>query len=169
MPCEAAGSAERCVWTPKQDVERKLNLSGRHHPPRCQIVVTTYDLAQKLRGYERHFGVVIADESHLLKDRASQRTRFFMDLLAPEGSVRSVLFLTGTPLMSRPIELFTQVSAQGVVSCPASSALQAARQRLLLQRCTQPHVIKSALGAGAELVQGIHPQPERSRRGALSM
>ena len=89
---------------------KKLDLSARS-PPRRHIVVTTYDLAQKLRGYERHFRLVIADESHSLKNPATKRAQFFQRLLAPGGNVRCALFLTGTPAMSRPIELWTQASA----------------------------------------------------------
>ncbi len=51
---------------PQQDVDR-LDLS--RPPPRRQVLITTYDLAQKLRGYERHVGMLICDESHALKNR----------------------------------------------------------------------------------------------------
>ena len=77
-------------------------------PPSRHIVITSYDLAQKLRGYERHFGMVICDESHALKNPASKRTQFFRALLG-RNTAKRVLFLTGTPALSRPIELFTQV------------------------------------------------------------
>lgn len=111
----------------EQEVDRKLPTSG--HPPRAHIVVTTCDLAQKLRGYERHFGCVIADESHMLKSRATKRAQFFMDLLAPLGSVRSALFLTGTPAMSRPIELWTQVSALLALAFCLVNSRQGGRER----------------------------------------
>ena len=58
---------------PKQDVDKKLDLDVL--PPTRRIVVTTYDLAQKLRGYEGHFGALIADESHALKNPTSKRTQ----------------------------------------------------------------------------------------------
>ena len=89
-----------------QDVGKKLDLS--QDPPSRHIVITSYDLAQKLRGYERHFGMVICDESHALKNPASKRTQFFRALLG-RNTAKRVLFLTGTPALSRPIELFTQV------------------------------------------------------------
>jgi hypothetical protein len=41
--------------------------------------------------------------------RATKRTQFFMDLLVARTGCRRVLFLTGTPAMSRPNELWTQV------------------------------------------------------------
>ena len=89
-----------------QDVEKKLDFT--RDPPERHIVITSYDLAQKLRTYERHFGVIICDESHALKNRESQRTQFFQHLFS-RNIAKRVLFLTGTPALSRPIELFTQV------------------------------------------------------------
>ena len=91
-------------------MDKKLDL--RQDPPTRHIVITSYDLAQKLRGYERHFGMVICDESHALKNPASKRTQFFRALLG-KGSAKRVLFLTGTPALSRPIELYTQVRLKG--------------------------------------------------------
>ena len=99
-PCATHSLAEA------QDVGKKLDLS--QDPPSRHIVITSYDLAQKLRGYERHFGMVICDESHALKNPASKRTQFFRALLG-RNTAKRVLFLTGTPALSRPIELFTQV------------------------------------------------------------
>jgi len=52
--------------------------------------------------------MVICDESHALKNRLSQRTQFFRTLLG-RNIAKRVLFLTGTPALSRPIELYTQV------------------------------------------------------------
>lgn len=93
-----------------QDVDKKLDLA--HGPPTTRhIVIASYDCAQKLRGYERHFGMVICDESHALKSPGSKRTQFFEHLTAAGGPVRRLIFLTGTPLLSRPIEAFTQARA----------------------------------------------------------
>jgi len=73
-----------------------------------RIVITTYDCAQKLRGYEQRFGMLICDESQRLKNPEAQRTLFFNDLVK-RGTVRRLLFLSGTPTMSRPDELYMQV------------------------------------------------------------
>ena len=53
------------------------------------------------------FRVVIADEAHYLKSRDAQRTKLALPLLA---AARRALLLTGTPALSRPVELFTLVS-----------------------------------------------------------
>ncbi|BDA49699.1 probable SWI/SNF-related matrix-associated actin-dependent regulator [Coccomyxa sp. Obi] len=95
------------VITAGKDVDKKLNLGGT--PPTRHIVIASYDCAQKLRGYERHFGMLICDESHMLKSPVSKRTQFFTDLVISRGTVRRLVFLTGTPVLSRPNELFTQI------------------------------------------------------------
>ena len=50
------------------------------------------------------FGAVIADEAHYLKSRDAQRTKLALPVLA---SARRCIMITGTPALSRPVELFT--------------------------------------------------------------
>lgn len=80
-------------------------------------MIASYECAQKLRGYERTFGMLICDESHMLKSPVSKRTQFFTDLVVSRGSVRRLIFLTGTPVLSRPNEVFTQVRTLLPLSC----------------------------------------------------
>ncbi|KAK9841983.1 hypothetical protein WJX81_002729 [Elliptochloris bilobata] len=54
------------------------------------------------------FGLVVCDESHYLKDFKAQRTKDTLPLLQ---AARRALLLTGTPALSRPRELLTQVQA----------------------------------------------------------
>ncbi|EIE18768.1 hypothetical protein COCSUDRAFT_49196 [Coccomyxa subellipsoidea C-169] len=78
--------ANLVVITSSKDVDKKLDLA--HGPPTTRhIVIASYDCAQKLRGYERHFGMVICDESHALKSPGSKRTQFFEHLTAAGGPI----------------------------------------------------------------------------------
>uniref|UniRef100_A0A914XT79 SWI/SNF-related matrix-associated actin-dependent regulator of chromatin subfamily A-like protein 1 n=1 Tax=Panagrolaimus superbus TaxID=310955 RepID=A0A914XT79_9BILA len=52
------------------------------------------------------FYVVIFDESHMLKDEKAKRTKAAMSLAR---SANRVILLSGTPAISRPAELFTQI------------------------------------------------------------
>lgn len=52
------------------------------------------------------FGTVICDESHALKTHSAKRTQFIWPLV--QKAKRAIL-ITGTPALSRPIELFPQV------------------------------------------------------------
>jgi SWI/SNF-related matrix-associated actin-dependent regulator of chromatin subfamily A-like protein 1 len=77
-----------------------------------QIVVATYSLLQTRSAAARvlaqfDFQCVIADESHSLKERTSQRCQIGMPLL--EKAKRLVL-LSGTPALARPVELWAQMS-----------------------------------------------------------
>jgi hypothetical protein len=53
----------------------------------------------------KQYKVVICDESHFLKDSKAQRTKAVIPLL--KNATRA-LCLTGTPALSRPVEIFSQ-------------------------------------------------------------
>lgn len=80
---------------------------------KIQIVVATYSLLQNRSAAARvlkqfKFKCVIADESHNLKQKNSQRAQLALPLL--ETAKRLVL-LSGTPALARPVELWAQVYA----------------------------------------------------------
>ena len=86
-------------------VQDALYSAGRHG-----IVICPYSLVIKQPAlFAKHnFGMVVADESHCLKDSKAQRTKAAAPLLA---AARRAVCLTGTPALSRPIELFSQLQA----------------------------------------------------------
>jgi len=53
------------------------------------------------------FGVAIFDECHYLKSPNSQRTKALRPLATDIGRV---LMVSGTPALSRPMELFSQLN-----------------------------------------------------------
>jgi SNF2 family DNA or RNA helicase len=77
---------------------------------RIKIVVASYSLLQKRAAAARvlqdfKFQCVIADESHNLKQKTSQRTQLALPLLQ---NAKRLLLLSGTPALARPVELWTQ-------------------------------------------------------------
>mmetsp|Transcript_86659 Transcript_86659/g.260150 ORF Transcript_86659/g.260150 Transcript_86659/m.260150 type:complete len:169 (+) Transcript_86659:997-1503(+) len=56
----------------------------------------------------RGFAAVVADEAHYLKSRKAGRTVAVLSLLR---AARRALLLSGTPALSRPAELYTQLHA----------------------------------------------------------
>lgn len=79
---------------------------------KIQIVVATYSLLQARSAAAKtleqfRFQSIIVDESHNLKQRTTQRTKLALPLL--DGAKRLV-FLSGTPALARPVELWTQIS-----------------------------------------------------------
>ncbi|XP_039053756.1 SWI/SNF-related matrix-associated actin-dependent regulator of chromatin subfamily A-like protein 1 [Hibiscus syriacus] len=72
--------------------------------------IISYDLVAKLENIlvASDFKVVIADESHFLKNGQAKRTTASLPVIK---KAQYAILLTGTPAMSRPIELFKQLEA----------------------------------------------------------
>ncbi|XAR56931.1 Calcium/calmodulin-dependent protein kinase [Bertholletia excelsa] len=72
--------------------------------------IISYDLVPKLQNLlmASEFKVVIADESHFLKNAQAKRTTASLPVLQ---KAQYVILLSGTPALSRPIELFKQLEA----------------------------------------------------------
>jgi len=76
--------------------------------PTAEIVVISYDLAvRKIKELsDIKWTTIILDESHYVKSRAAKRTKTLAKMIQ---SCSKVLLLSGTPALSRPVELYTQV------------------------------------------------------------
>ena len=79
--------------------------------PKIGITIISYDLLARMRSQfsldSKHiYNCVILDESHYIKSDSAARTEA-VHLLAK--SSKRVVLLTGTPALSRPMELFTQI------------------------------------------------------------
>ncbi len=82
--------------------------------PDTSVVVVNYDMIAKSRaGIDaRHWDVLICDESHYLKSHKAARTIAVLGYKDKPGIVAThKLFLTGTPILNRPIELWPIVHA----------------------------------------------------------
>lgn len=74
-----------------------------------QVIITSYDLlVKKVEDLGNKFQVVILDESHFIKNPKTARTKACQRALT---KAKRVVLLTGTPALSRPIELYTQICA----------------------------------------------------------
>ena len=73
------------------------------------FVICNYDiLSRRLSDLHGHqFQAIILDESHYIKEEKSKRSKM-AKLLCDQPCVKSVLALTGTPVLSRPKELWHQ-------------------------------------------------------------
>ncbi|XP_050372259.1 uncharacterized protein LOC126790153 isoform X2 [Argentina anserina] len=73
------------------------------------INIISYDIVPKLQNLlmASDFKVVIADESHFLKNAQAKRTTASLPVI----KARYAMLLSGTPALSRPIELFKQLEA----------------------------------------------------------
>eukprot|EP00930_Biecheleria_cincta_P023313 TRINITY_DN16867_c0_g2_i2.p1 TRINITY_DN16867_c0_g2~~TRINITY_DN16867_c0_g2_i2.p1 ORF type:complete len:926 (-),score=144.06 TRINITY_DN16867_c0_g2_i2:153-2930(-) len=93
-------------------VKSGQDLFGLKDERACFHIVTYGILtrASAVRDFLRahHFKIVLVDESHMMKNKDTQRTQ---EILRATSNAAHVVLLSGTPALARPIELFTQVEA----------------------------------------------------------
>jgi len=75
-----------------------------------KFIIVSYNLIQRLgaRLQEIGFGVIICDECHYLKNSRANRTKALAPMI--KAAKRAVL-ISGTPALSRPMELFTLLNS----------------------------------------------------------
>lgn len=77
----------------------------QHIPQDAKWIIVNYDVlnkhAESLKGM---YDTVIVDEAHYVKEESAQRTQAVLDVVS---EVERVYLLTGTPMLNRPIELYT--------------------------------------------------------------
>lgn len=102
--------AQREVETMLQRVrsQEKANSAQAEQPPRVVIVSFSMIIKDDVKSSLRKLGsnCIIVDESHSVKSLGSQRTRAVTDFV--QQAKRAIL-ISGTPTLSRPIEIFPQV------------------------------------------------------------
>ncbi|XP_070565988.1 SWI/SNF-related matrix-associated actin-dependent regulator of chromatin subfamily A-like protein 1 [Ptychodera flava] len=98
-------------WVPSLDPQRiNVVMTSKDKVTTGLVNIISYDMmtrkATELKA--QRFQVVIMDESHSLKNFKTARTKAAMPILR---SAPRVLLLSGTPALSRPSELYTQIAA----------------------------------------------------------
>jgi len=82
--------------------------------PNIHIVICSYGFCSQMVTagtlLPAMFQCIIVDESHLLKNKNSKRTKNLSPIL---HSANRLILLSGTPALSRPIELYPQISVIG--------------------------------------------------------
>uniref|UniRef100_A0A8C3XW12 SWI/SNF-related matrix-associated actin-dependent regulator of chromatin subfamily A-like protein 1 n=1 Tax=Chelydra serpentina TaxID=8475 RepID=A0A8C3XW12_CHESE len=97
-------------WLPSLSPEStNVILTGKDNLSAKLINIISFDLLSKMdKQLKDTFQVVIIDESHFLKNTKTARCRAAMPLLK---AAKRVILLSGTPAVSRPAELYTQIVA----------------------------------------------------------
>ncbi|ESN92127.1 hypothetical protein HELRODRAFT_194392 [Helobdella robusta] len=92
------------------DEDVKVIIRASEDCSKASVVIVSYDLLSRCQQkiLDRRFQVVIADESHCLKNSKAVRTKNALPILK---AAKRVILLSGTPALSRPVELFSQLSA----------------------------------------------------------
>ncbi|KAL2081024.1 hypothetical protein ACEWY4_022877 [Coilia grayii] len=98
-------------WLPSVGADSvNVCVTGRDRLRGGLVNIVSYDLLSKLEKQKpaEPFNVLIMDESHFLKNMKTARCRAALPLLK---AAKRVILLSGTPAMSRPSELYTQILA----------------------------------------------------------
>lgn len=83
--------------------------SGRDYIGDARILIVSHDMLTRSldKLLERNFGILIIDESHVLKNFKAKCTKAATELA---NRAKRVILLSGTPALSRPSELYTQLA-----------------------------------------------------------
>ena len=99
-------------WLPESVAETEVGVisSGKDYIGSDQFCIISYELVSKKQRelLDKRFKFIILDESHSIKDFKSARTKALEPLLKV---TKHLLLLSGTPALSRPIELYPQINA----------------------------------------------------------
>jgi SNF2 family DNA or RNA helicase len=91
-------------------VENCAHPLQKHKSRSCpyKFIIVSFNLLTKLSSLLEHvsFNMVIVDECHYMKNPQAARTKWLIPLI--QKSKRAIL-ISGTPALSRPMELFTQL------------------------------------------------------------
>ena len=83
-----------------------VGIAGRTFPTEAAVVVMNYDILAKWKDeIDQPWDVLIADECHFVKNKDAKRSKALYAIEA-----RRKLFLTGTPILNRPVELWAIVN-----------------------------------------------------------
>ncbi|XP_069083156.1 SWI/SNF-related matrix-associated actin-dependent regulator of chromatin subfamily A-like protein 1 [Pleurodeles waltl] len=97
-------------WLPSVNADSiNVIVTGKDGQSGSLINIVSYDLLGKMdKQLVAAIKVIIIDESHFLKNVKTARCKAALPLLK---SAKRVILLSGTPAMSRPSELYTQIAA----------------------------------------------------------
>ena len=103
-------------WVPeiRSPLDVNVILSSKdllHHGYRANVI--SYNLIEKMKGDIIRMSprIIIVDESHYIKTLDTSRTKALVPIIK---QATHALLLTGTPALSRPAELYSQLDALGV-------------------------------------------------------
>lgn len=101
-------SIERWISSVERYEITVLN-TGKDHIDDAQVVITSYDLLSRRKQelLDRNFQVVVMDESHMLKSFKTARYKAAAPIMK---QCKRLILLSGTPALSRPSELYTQIN-----------------------------------------------------------
>lgn len=116
--CKSAlkGNWERELRTCAPEWNVQVLAGRRPYELTDDIAIISFDLLAPWADalVEEGFNTLIIDESHMVKDTGAQRTKAAIKVAADvRARLGTVLLLTGTPILNRPVELVAQLQIIG--------------------------------------------------------
>jgi len=100
-------------WQPEASINVIEGRGARI--PSTQYTVINYDLIHSkpvfLQLLNNHYDLIICDEAHYLKNNRAKRTKCVYYPRGLKDRTDRVWLLTGTPILNRPVELFSHLKA----------------------------------------------------------
>jgi SWI/SNF-related matrix-associated actin-dependent regulator 1 of chromatin subfamily A len=105
-------------WLVTDDVIQVIN-GGKPEKITGSIIIINYDIAGKHEQaiLKTNPKIMICDESHMLKNNKAKRTQVLNHMAK---NINSVILLTGTPVLNKPVELFSQLNIINPLQYPES-------------------------------------------------
>lgn len=101
-------------------IDRSCDILPRARLTSIVVIMSYEQMCSRLRELVDHvFYVVIFDESHFLKEMKAKRTKCATELAR---KANRVLLLSGTPALSRPVELYSQLKILNPLIFPSYMA-----------------------------------------------
>jgi SWI/SNF-related matrix-associated actin-dependent regulator 1 of chromatin subfamily A len=94
--------------------DMRVAITNGIWPSDADVVITNYEQVSKYRQQidSRVWDLLVVDEAHMIKNPKAQRTHAILGSRDEAGiKARRRVFLTGTPILNRPTELWTLVHA----------------------------------------------------------
>lgn len=113
----------RNEWKRFSTLKLSLGVADGQFWPDTSVVIINYDILGKHRARirDRHWNIILLDEAHYAKTPKSQRTK---EILGSKSQGISALWapykwaMTGTPVLNRPIEVWTLLHWLGAERLP---------------------------------------------------
>lgn len=81
-----------------------LSTKDKDKEVQADVLIANYELLGKLEWLRKPYDLIVADEAHYLKNPKAARTKHFTEV---RENANRLLLLTGTPILNRPIELWS--------------------------------------------------------------
>lgn len=99
------------AWLVERQYPVILSTKHKARMNRDGIYIINYDILNRLEWLaSTEWDLLIADECHAVKNKKAQRSKSFYEICKKS---KAKIFLTGTPILNRPAEIFPMIQALG--------------------------------------------------------